>query len=103
MVDGARKGKTISGWTRERGARDSQGTDTLSIVEVSGGRRRCPGARRAKKASISTACGTVTSSGVIQSSCTKTVAGSRLMRMFFCKGKDLPFLQVGCAEDRVTN
>ena len=25
-VDGARKGETISGWTRERGARDAQGT-----------------------------------------------------------------------------
>ena len=32
VVAGARKGETISGWTRERGGRDSQVTDTLSIV-----------------------------------------------------------------------
>ena len=103
VVAGARKGETISRWTRERGGRDAQGTDTLSIVEVSGGRRRCPGARHAKKASISTTCGIAKSSGASHSSCTPTVPGRRLMRMFLCKGEDLQVLRVGCAEDGITN
>ena len=36
---GARKGETISGCTRKRGARYARGTETLSGLEVSRGRQ----------------------------------------------------------------
>ena len=54
-VAGARKGETISGWTRERGSRYARGTETLSVPGVSGVRQGCLEARRANKASISAA------------------------------------------------
>ena len=63
-VDGPRKGDTISGWTRERGTRDVRGTDTLYVLGVSWGRQGFLGTRRANKASISAAWGTVMSDGL---------------------------------------
>ena len=63
-VVSARKGENISGWTRERGSRDARGTETLSVIGVSWGRRGCQGARHAKKASIYAAWGTAKSARV---------------------------------------
>ena len=76
-VAGNKKGDTISGCTKEKGDRDSRGTETLYILGVSGGMRRCPGARRSNKASISATGGTAISDGVIRSGCTTTVSGRR--------------------------
>ena len=73
-VASSRKGETISGWTRERGARDDRGTETLSVIGVFWGRWGCPGARSANKTYISAAGGISTSTGVSHSVCTTTVA-----------------------------
>ena len=99
----ARKGDTISGWTRERGARYNQGTETLYVLIVSWGRWGCLGASRANKASISAAGDTAMSAGVSHSGCTTTVAGRRPRRMSLEKARTFRSSGVGCENDRVTN
>ena len=67
---------TISGCTRERGARYFFSTDTLSSLFVSADSLGCTGARRANIASISVVRGTVTSPRGIHYICNTTVAVS---------------------------
>ena len=89
-VASSRKGETISGWTRERGARDDRGTETLSVIGVFWGRWGCPGARSANKTYISAAGGISTSTGVSHSVCTTTVAGRKPRRLSLAKASKLP-------------
>ena len=100
-VAGARKGDTVSGWTRERGARDARGTETLSGIGVSGGRRGCLGERHAIRSSIYAAWGILTSPGVSNSGFTTTVARRRPRRMSLSKARTFPSCGVGWAKDGV--
>ena len=97
-VSSARKGETNIRWTREKGARDEQGTETLYVLGVSWGRWGCPGAMRANKAYISAAGGTTMSTAVNHSGCTTTVAGRRPRRMFLAKARNFPSSGAGCAK-----
>ena len=80
VVAGIRKWEFISEWNRDRRSQDARGTETLSVIGVSWGRRGCLGERRANKASISAAWDIDTYAGVIHSGCTTTVAGSGAFR-----------------------
>ena len=103
VVSGSRKEETISGWNRERGARDAWVTKTLYVFWVSGSGRGYPGERRSNKASISAACGTATSVEVRHYGCTTTIFFRRPRRMFLAKARTFPSSGVGCTKDGVTN
>ena len=102
VISGARKEETISRWTRDRVARETQGTETLSVLGVSRVRCGCPGARRTTKASISADWGTATSPKESHSGCTNTVAGMRQNMMSLTKAGTFPSSGVGCVKDKVT-
>ena len=97
-VAGARRGETISMWNR-----DARGAESMSSLEVSGGRRRCLGARCDIRDSISADQGTLTSPEVIYSGFTITAAGRRSRRMSLEKVLTFPSSSVGWAKDRFTN
>ena len=84
-----------------RGGTGTPGLQILSLLlGVSGGRRGCTGARHASKASISTACGTVTSDGVSHSGCTTIVAVRSPRRMSLVKARTFLCSGVGFREGR---
>ena len=103
-VAGARKGDTISTWTRERGGAGTPGVLRPCLVLGSTGVgkdalwERCD-----MRVFMSAARGAVTSPGVSHPVFTNTVAGRRPRRMSLSKARIFPSSVFGWAMDGVTN
>ena len=103
-VAGARKGDTISTWTRERGGAGTPGVLRPCLVLGSPGLfEGARGARCDNRASMSAAQGTVTSPRVSHSSFNTTVAGRRPRWTSLAKARTFLSYSVGCTKDGVTN